>query len=352
MLARVKVCPYCGRENEAGAGVCRECGTGWPLTPATAFIEPVDLPVPERFQLEMGFEIVEGFSRPDWTAIKAFIKTQIPKEDWQEAWEEAARRWLHELAGDLGGGSQVSQSVSFLCLSDLEPGEAQQVLARAELARDFVQGCLKEAAWTGYLGRHVLLLFADPEDYFTYISYFYPEGTHALTAGVFIRRGYAHIALPCTDISRVQRTLTHELVHNLLSHLPLPAWLNEGLAQMIDRPAQQSQFLLDVDMVDRHRGFWNAANIQTFWAGKSFGIPGESTQLSYDLGEILTNLLAEKGPDFIDFIKHADWRDAGQDAAVSILNVDLGEVLGGFLGPGNWRPQRKAIAECLKRETG
>ena len=119
---------------------------------------------------------------------------------------------------------------------------------------------------------------------------------------------------------------------------------------MIDRPAQRSQFLLDVDMVERHRGFWSEANIQTFWAGKSFGIPGDSNQLSYDLGQILASLLAEKGADFIDFIKHADRRDGGQDAAVTILNVDLGEVLGGFLGPGKWRPQRKAIAECWKRE--
>jgi len=298
----------------------------------------------------MGFELVEGFSRPDWTAVNLNIKEHIPKEDWKEAWEEAARRWLNELAGDLGGGSQVSQSASFWCLSDLEPGVTQQVLVRAESALDFVQGCLKDAAWTGYLGRHVLLLFADPDDYFTYISYFYPEGTHALSAGVFIRRGYAHIALPMTDRSRVQRILTHELVHKLLCHLPIPKWLNEGLAQMIDRPAQRSQFLLDVDMVERHRGFWSEANIQTFWAGKSFGIPGDSNQLSYDLGEILASLLAEKGADFIDFIKHADRRDGGQDAAVTILNVDLGEVLGGFLGPGKWRPQRKAIAECWKRE--
>jgi hypothetical protein len=35
---------------------------------------------------------------------------------------------------------------------------------------------------------------------------------------------------------------------------------------------------------------------------------------------------------------------------VSVLNVDLGDVPGGFLGPGNWRPNRKAIADLMKRE--
>jgi len=185
MLALVNGCPYCGRQNEAGAEYCRECGTELPVAPSTVVPPatrqgPVDLPVPDRFALEMDFEVVEGFSRPNWKAVNAFIKEHIPKEDWKEAWEEAARRWLHELAGDLGGGSQVSQSASFHCLSDLEPGETQQVLVRAESARDFVQGCLKDAAWTGYLGRHVLLLFADPEDYFTYISHLFNTRTGAM----------------------------------------------------------------------------------------------------------------------------------------------------------------------------
>ena len=78
MLARLMDCPYCGRENEAGAEVCRECGTGLPVVsarevPPAAGLEPVDLPVPERFPLDMGFEVVEGFSRPDWKATRSFI---------------------------------------------------------------------------------------------------------------------------------------------------------------------------------------------------------------------------------------------------------------------------------------
>jgi hypothetical protein len=70
------------------------------------------------------------------------------------------------------------------------------------------------------------------------------------------------------------------------------------------------------------------------------------SRVSYSLGNILVVLLADK-PGFVEFVKSADWKDAGQDAAVSYLEQDLGEVLGGFLGPGNWRPQRKAIAGYL-----
>lgn len=307
----------------------------------------MDTNVREFDGLDMGFEVVEGFSRPDWKRVRSYIKNRVPPEDRKIAWNHAARSWLQEMAGDLGGGSRIYETSGFFCLSDLDPDVTERLLEYAETALDYVRGCLRSAAWTGYNGRHVLLLFADPDDYFAYISYFYPEGTHVLSAGVFIRRGYAHIALPFVDVSRAQRTLTHELVHNLLCHLPIPKWLNEGLAETLERPSQRSQFVLDIDMVDRHREFWNETNIQTFWAGTSYGVPGDSSQLSYNLGEILVGLLAEKGDHFTDFVKHADSRDGGQDAAVTWLDVDLGEVLGGFLGPGKWRPQRKAIAECF-----
>jgi hypothetical protein len=123
--------------------------------------------------------------------------------------------------------------------------------------------------------------------------------------------------------------------------------LNEGLAKVFDRQVARRPFLVDRELADRHRTHWNEINIQAFWAGKSYYVPGEESELSYSLGEILVNLLSTKWEAVPEFVKSADWRDAGQDAAVNILNQDLGEVLGGFLGPGNWRPQRKAIAEYL-----
>lgn len=81
--------------------------------------------------------------------------------------------------------------------------------------------------------------------------------------------------------------------------------------------------------------------------GNTNGIRG-GYELSYSLGEIFVTVLSEKKGDFIGFISNADWRDGGQDAALRFLNLDLGEVAAGFLGPGNWRPQRKAVSECFK----
>jgi hypothetical protein len=56
----------------------------------------------------------------------------------------------------------------------------------------------------------------------------------------------------------------------------------------------------------------------------------------------------ESGGNLGAFVQAARWEDAGQDAALNILSKDLGDVAGTFLGQGNWRPSRKAIADYHK----
>jgi hypothetical protein len=350
----VKACSYCGRENQDDSPNCRECGTDFPskISLETKDEEKasnaVEEPLTDLSELDMGFEVVEGFSRPNWKMIYEFVKTRVPRDDLSAAWNYIARKWLDELAADLGGGSSVRRTQSFYCLSDLDAETTKTLLNYAEFVVGTIRRYLKTAAWSGYHGRHVLLLFSDPEDYYAYISYFHRDGTHILSGGVFIRRGYAHIALPYIDILSAQHTLVHELTHNLLCHLPIPLWLNEGLAVVMEQLIRGRSFLLDRELIERHRNHWNETNIQTFWSGKSYNVPGDDSQLSYSLGEILVNLLAENYVGFIEFVRAADWRDAGQDAAVNHFGRGLEEFLSGFLGPGDWRPQRKAISANLK----
>jgi hypothetical protein len=295
----------------------------------------------------MGFERVEGFSRPNWDAIRTFIQQRVSAEDLFAAWDFAARLWLRQLCKDLGGEARVYRSAHFLCVSDVPPATTQTLLMFAESVLTVIRNDLQTAAWTGYHGRHVVLFFCDQEDYYAYISFFHREGLNPLSGGVFLGDGYAHVALPFVNPRYAEHTIIHELVHNLLAHLRLPLWLNEGLAMVIERSIERRRFLLDQEVVERHSRQWTEKTIQTFWAGTSFYVPGESNELSYGLAEILVTLLWEKGSAFIEFTKHADWRDAGQDAAIRILATDLGDLVGGFLGPGTWRPQRKAIAELL-----
>jgi len=297
----------------------------------------------------MGFDFVEGFSRPDWKHIQSFVVGKVPKEERLSAWNVIAEAWLRQLAHDLGGDARIHESERFFCLSDLDPDAAHALLTYAESTRTVIQHILKEVAWSGYYGKHVLLIFADPDDYYSYVSYYYPEGYHSLSSGVFLREGYAHIAFPYVNPGFAEHVLVHELTHNLLAHLPIPLWLNEGLAVLIERQMSRGAFDIDPESVKRHAKHWNTNTIQEFWAGSSFHVPGESNELSYSLAEILIRLLSESGLNLTDFITAADYRDAGQDAAVSILGLDLGELVARFLGTGPWRPQRKAIAEILTK---
>jgi hypothetical protein len=310
----------------------------------------VEPPVAALADLDLGFEVVEGFSRPDWKAVREFVRGQVLRDELGPAWNFVAFKWLEELSADWGGGCRLRASEHFYCLSDLEPATARVLMDYAETTVAAIRAFLGNAAWSGYHGKHVLLLFSDPDDYFAYISYYHAEGSHMLSAGMFIRRGYAHIALPYGDTLTAQHVLAHELAHNLLCHLPIPLWLNEGLAVVIERQMTRRSFVMNRELAERHRNHWNEASIQSFWSGRMFDEPGEGSALSYSLGEILVTLLSEKGPAFAEFVKAADWRDAGQDASVNFLCQGLEEVLAGFLGPGDWRPQRKAIRKSLERK--
>lgn len=311
-------------------------------------VEPPDESLAD---MDLGIEVVEGFSRPNWKAVRAFVKSQVLPEDRSEAWNYIVFRWLKELASDWGGSCRLFSSKRFFCLSDLDPATTRVLLDYAESTVAAIRSGLGKAAWSGFHGKHVLLFFADRDDYFAYISYYHADGTHMLSGGIFTRRGYAHIALPYGSTLTAQHVLAHELAHNLLCHLPIPLWLNEGLAVTIERQMTRSPFSLDGDLADRHRNHWNKENIQSFWSGQSYDEPGDGSELSYSLGEILVALLAERGSAFAEFVRDADWRDGGQDAAVNLLGRGLEEVLTGFLGPGEWRPQRKAIRELLQRRS-
>jgi hypothetical protein len=272
----------------------------------------------------------------------------VPEYDLTATWNYIATKWLEELATDLGRDSRVRRSEKFYCLSDLEAETTRTLLNYAEFVEKTIRACLGNAAWSDYSGKHVLLFFSDPDDYYAYLSYYHREGTHILSSGVFIHRNYAHIALHYVDTLAAQHILVHELTHNLLCHLPIPLWLNEGLAVVIEGQVARQGFIMSRELAERHRNHWNEKNIQAFWAGKTFNIPGDDSELSYSLGQILVSLVSEKGAGFVEFIKAADWRDGGQDAAINFLGQGLEEFLSGFLGPGNWRPQRKSISENLR----
>jgi len=302
-------------------------------------------------QLEDAFIFEEGFSRPDWRTIsRGITRRETELVDVNAAWDEVVRQWMLQLRCELGGDYAISESRRFFLLAPLDAEKRAKILDFSESMLTQIRDRLQSAAWNPKRGKHVVLLFAEEDDYYQYISYFYHEGAHARNGGCLIHKDYVHIAVP-HDPRHLLQTLAHELTHNCVVHLRLPTWLNEGLAQTFEHMVPASAgYLLNADLLDRHLAFWNEQNIQEFWAGISWRKPGDSNELSYGLAEIALHLLAERGGDWGAFVKQADWRDAGQTAALQYLDADLGDVIATFLGPGDWRPKRKAMVTLWEAE--
>ena len=143
--------------------------------------------------------------------------------------------------------------------------------------------------------------------------------------------------------------LAHELAHATTAHLPIPRWLSEGLAMFIERSVVGDPSIsVGHELINDLRAFWTEKNIQTFWSGESFIVPGISNELSYEFAEILFRYLLKSGKDLIGFLQAADDRDAGQTAAINLLDMDLNDAVVEFLGPGEWRPNGMAIVEAWK----
>jgi hypothetical protein len=137
----------------------------------------------------------EGYPRPQWDVIRAWIKSNVPADDVPIAWNEVGLSWLLALKSHLAPPYLVLQSPNFWLLT-----------ARPQ---------------AGGFG------------------------------GVFLRKGYRHIALPPS--LALQNTLIHELMHNRLAHLPSPTWLSEGLAVTVERRIGGNKSgLLDRELHQKH----------------------------------------------------------------------------------------------------
>ena len=360
----MKKCTYCGKQYPDDALRCdldRKPLVAYSATPealapgaistaavsATASVSSFLPNHPDLLQVAWAFTWVEGYSRPNWKRIGEAIRNQVPPEDQRDAWTEAAVQWLEQVRGDLGGQYSIRSSDRFVLLSELASNEAANLLSFAELTLDRIHLALADAAWKTGLGKHVILLFTEDDDYLQYVAYFDRDGVHPASAGCLIHWGYVHIAIPRLAGHHIRSTLAHELAHNCVAHLGLPLWLNEGLAVTFSRATADGRHpLLDHDLRTRHLAFWNPATIQKFWSGASFHEAGDSNELSYNLAEIVVHLLLESQQQFGAFVEHAQWADAGQTAALDFLGKDLGVAMATFLGEGNWRPNRKAMVEC------
>lgn len=289
--------------------------------------------------------IKEGFCHPDWAAIAGVIETSLPESGWESAWEEASRSWVTRIKDQLGGEYQVYETTNFMILSEAPTRVIKEACRTFEDSLKQILASFGGVALDGGYGKHVVMMFANIEDYYGYISYFGPDGDTPMSGGVCLGgEGYVHFALPTLDYSSYRTVLVHELTHGCLGHLPLPVWLNEALAMRMEQViCRTANFHLDREIFERHVAHWNEETIQQFWSGESWEIPGDSFELSYNLAQILWRKievdLTPERVTVLEFVVSAEREDAGNAACLEIFEVSLGDLVTDFLGDGAWEPE-------------
>ena len=104
---------------------------------------------------------------------------------------------------------------------------------------------------------------------------------------------------------------------------PAPSPATQGVQQAVFAATiNWSPPLMWHELKERHLEFWDEERMQSFWAGTSFYVPGDSNELSYSLAEVFIKLLSEnKQKRYLErFLEHARPEDAGQTAALDILD--------------------------------
>jgi hypothetical protein len=294
------------------------------------------LPLVELIHAENGYPYV------DWSAVHAWYE-KIEDPDLQRAaWKACERAWLEHLRAALGPRHRIAESEDAIVLSP-----ASERLSRVKLefllrTRSRILKLLDGVAAPPNVGSDILVVFENTDDYYRYVAHYYPdEGEFAFSSGMYVNRGCGHFVMENEDMTVLEPIVAHELTHACVSHLPLPLWLNEGLAVNSEYRLTRvppPEFSPE-ELHAMRQKFWTASTIQEFWSGHSFYRPDEGNRLSYDLAKILVEQLAADWDVFRNFATAAHADDAGATAAAEHLGIELGRSVSAILGKnGDWSP--------------
>ena len=279
---------------------------------------------------EVGPALIDANGLPllDWHAVEAWVAGLPDAASRAQAWAACERAWMAHLADALGPGYRLQGKGSALLVSTLPEPLAQATLTFVNKTVQRILRTLDGVASVPEWGQDLLIVFDDDDTYYRYGAHYYPEaGEFATSSGMYIHDGCGHFVMVRADLHAVEPVIAHELTHACLGHLPIPAWLNEGLAvnteqRLTPRPALQDPRQLR----SRHLAFWGQDEIQQFWSGKSFLRNDEGNELSYDLARLLVAQFGADWERFRDFALAAHLADGGAAAAWQHLQMDLGAV--------------------------
>jgi hypothetical protein len=269
-----------------------------------------------------------GLPIVNWSPVQDWVNAIASPELRTHAWTECERAWLLHLRKALGPGYRLVESEDAALLSSLEPNVAKATLGYIDRTRRRVVHVLDGIAHVPEWGKDLLIVFDDSETYYHYVSYYYPDsGEFAFSGGMHINAGCSHFVTVKSDLRSIEPVIAHEMTHGCVGHLPLPLWLNEGLAVNTEHRLAGAGVRLYTpqEMRDKHLAFWGAQEIQEFWSGASFGRTDDGNLLSYDLARIMVEQMAKDWESFKRFVLTADRADAGASAASEQFGIELGE---------------------------
>jgi hypothetical protein len=267
-----------------------------------------------------------AFPIPDWITCEP--DETISHVEKNQHWSNAAASWLRKLSVSFSEPLELRESANFFALSVLTTRETEVLLNYAERALKRNLATLGDIASDSGLGKHVVMVLPNEDDYYRYVSEYYPqEGEFAFSGGMYIHNGYGHFVFCKGSMDTMEPTLVHELTHALVAHLPIPAWVNEGLAVNTERRwAPRLPQYKPHELARKHSRFWNDETMQQFWSGKSYLRTDEGNVLSYDLAQRLIALIGQDHDRLTRFVNQSRAQDSGSKAALDVLGMTLGEL--------------------------
>jgi hypothetical protein len=296
----------------------------------------------------------EGYPIMDWATIHSHVASIESDALQGRMWSAVERAWLLHLRAALGPRFRINETDHAMLLSSLEANVASATLDYMEKTLQRILRLLNDITQDAPWGKDILIVFDDDESYYRYVSFYYPDaGDFAFSGGMHIDAGCSHYVTVKNDLRVIEPIIAHEMTHGCLRHLPLPAWLNEGLAVNVERKlAPSPQTHTPQQLRARHLGFWGEAEIQEFWSGKSFLRQDDGNVLSYELACLLVGQMSQAGEPFKQFVLAADGGDAGAASAKQYLETDLGGIVCALLGrqlSPEWGPDPRKWADAPER---
>lgn len=281
------------------------------------------------------------FSQSAWEASLRDIPEESSQDVFANRLTAAGRSWLAALNTEaFAGRLQSGESQHFILQGDVAAERGKLILSFAEKTLASFEQDLHGIVEFGPASKLPILVFSEQDDYYRYVSAYFPEGHFGLSSGMFLSHGLGHFVFPAGEMWMLESVIAHELFHATVKHLPLPAWLNEGLASNAEfRYGNRFHDPRSAnDSLPHHRRYWDAEKLQRFWAGFSFYNADDGQELSYDLARRLVLGLSPDWRTARTFILRARLDDAGESAAKEILGYSLATAAEAITGVENVAP--------------